>query len=427
MTRRHGGAPSSDCEPVDGRSRDGLPSAGLVRYDKHRSKFAARARRLEPGLLATLRVDETLLSCCDVVVTLCGVLMDPDDLRPWQERLEACFNEAFPDPDEVAKTFEVLASDRGLPDMADWIKRTKKVGYTAYARRLLGAAEYARLERAIMEDGAVVALAVRRGLRALMPFAVAWEDALAVMSRDQLAAVTKLDLLGIRALRLIADLDSQLGEKIMTSLPMGATSASNKDMLSLSSTDLISVAQDLRLIVSADSSRRIERTNAYLVRKVEGARQALEYSADGVSQAANSLIELIDRLLREAFDPEAVMEWVDENLPEEKGLVAYKCGIRRPTKRAEALCLVYGRGSVTRPVTDDDDGTGPSLIHDVLARVIVNARDQLQRLKHADTDAKADREALLKIMASVEGSLMLGLRLGVLAPASASQAVPPAA
>ncbi len=204
------------------------------------------------------------------------------------------------------------------------------------------------------EDAAVVALGVRRGLRALMPFAVEWEDALAVMTRDQLAAVTNLDLLGVGALHLIATLDDQLGEKIMTSLPMG-TIANDKDMMPRSASDLISVAEELRVIVSAESSKRFELANTYLVRKIEGARQALDHSVDGVSQAANSLIELIDRLLREAFDPISVVKWVDANLPEDGSLVWVNCGQRRPTKRAEALCLVYGvarsRGPLRRMMT----------------------------------------------------------------------------
>lgn len=413
----------TDSGPVDTRTKGVRVSTGHVAFDKHRSRFAARARGLDPALLSALRVDDVMLSCCDVVVTICRVLMDSEDPRPWQQRLESCFTEAFgdADADAVIETIDALSSDDGLNSVSTWIKRTRKVSYTAYARRLVGAAEYDRLERAMKEDAAVVALAVRRGLRALMPFAVAWEDALAVMTRDQLAAVTKLDLLGLGALHLIATLDDHLGEKIMSSLPMG-TIANDEDMLPRSASDLVSVVEELRAIVSAESSKRIELANAYLVRKIEGARQALDHSVDGVSQAANSLIELIDRLLREAFDPMSVLEWVHANLPEDGSLVRGNCDQRRPTKRAEALCLVYGGGSVARPPTSDDDGIGPSLIHDVLARVIVSARDKLQGLKHADTGDEADRENLHKVMASLEGSLMLGLRLGFVGSGAARHA-----
>ncbi len=419
------GRSRSDREPVETRTKKVHVTTGLVGYDKHRSKFAARARGLDPSLLSALRVDEVMLSCCDVVVTVCGVLMDSDDPRPWQQRIESCFTERFADADAeaVVQTLDAFTSEDGATSVSNWIKRTKKAGYTAYARRLVGAAEYNRLERALKEDAAVVALAVRRGLRAMMPFAVAWEDALAIMTRNQLAAVTKLDLLSVGALQLVGSLDDQLGEKVMTTLPMATTQAGDKDLLPWSAGDLVSVVEDFRVIVSAESSKHIELQNAYLVRKVEGARHALEYSADGVSQAANSLIELIDRLLREAFDAGTVLGWVDANLPGDTNLVWIdRCG-RRPTKRAEALCLVYGGGSVARPPTQDDDGVGPSLIHDVLARVIVSARDKLQELKHADSGDETDREDLLRVMASVEGSLMLGLRLGLIPSGSRSRNV----
>lgn len=419
----------TDGGPVDTRAKGIRVTTGLVAYDKHRSRFASRARGLDPSLLSALRVDEVMLSCCDVVVTVCGVLMDSDDPRPWQQRLKSCFTEVFEEAeaDAVVKTLDALGTMDDQQSVSAWIKRTKNVGYTAFARRLVGAAEYDRLENALKEDAAVVALAVRRGLRALMPFAVAWEDALAVMTRDQLAAVTKLDLLSVGALQLIASLDDQLGEKVMTALPMRTTHADDKDMRSLSASDLISVMDDLRVLVSDDSSRRIALANSYLVRKIEGARQALDHSVDGVSQAANSLIELIDRLLREAFDPGAVLNWVDANLPGDATLVWVRFDERRPTKRAEALCLVYGGGSVARPATADDDGMGPSLIHDVLARVIVTARDQLQRLKHADGDDEKDRQALRKVMASVEGSLMLGLRLGLVRSSTNARVEPASA
>ncbi len=45
--------------------------------------------------------------------------------------------------------------------------------------------------------------------------------------------------------------------------------------------------------------------------------------------------------------------------------------------------------------------------------MIVSARDKLQGLKHADTGDETDREEHRKVMASLEGSLMLGLRLGL--------------
>jgi hypothetical protein len=235
------------------------------------------------------------------------------------------------------------------------------------------------------------------------------------MTREQIATVTKIDLLSVSAVRLIAELDDLLGEKMLAALPMELTSATAEDLLAWPSEDLALLAEQFRDLVSNASALRIKRFNSPLVRKIKGARDALEYSADGVSQAANSLIELIDRLMRERFQRETVVDWVDVNLLDEKTLVYIDDkGQRQPTKGAEALCFVYGGGTVARPPSDVDDGTGPSLIHDVVARTIVVARTGLQKLKHADSELRDDREKLIAILSAVEGALMIGLQLGLL-------------
>ncbi|TQL96025.1 hypothetical protein FB559_1543 [Actinoallomurus bryophytorum] len=216
--------------------------------------------------------------------------------------------------------------------------------------------------------------------------------------------------------KLIVELDVLLGDKLLATLPMELTSATEEDLLAWRSEDFALLAEQFRELASRASLLRIERANSPLVRKVKGARDALEYSADGVSQAANSLIELIDRLMRERFERETVIEWIDANLPHDATLVYMDDkNQRRPTKRAEALCLVYGGGAVASLAPDVDGGATPSFIHDLLARAIVAARGDLQKLKHADGDLRDDREKLLVLLPAVEGALLLGLQLGLIA------------
>jgi hypothetical protein len=50
---------------------------------------------------------------------------------------------------------------------------------------------------------------------------------------------------------------------------------------------------------------------------MSGARQAPAMSDDGASQAANSLVEFIDRLLRQAFGDAFVLEWTAKYYPAE--------------------------------------------------------------------------------------------------------------
>ena len=75
------------------------------------------------------------------------------------------------------------------------------------------------------------------------------------------------------------------------------------------------------------------------------------------------------------------------------------------------LYFLYSGGSVARQPAGADDGTGPSILHEVLASVVVVARKKLQRLKHADSTDPTDRQQLDQLLSAVEGTLWLGLWL----------------
>ncbi|MET8418568.1 hypothetical protein ABZV41_23480 [Streptomyces sp. NPDC005098] len=377
----------------------------------YRSSFAAYTRSLEPSLLATLRIDESIALVTETLVSICKALTDASDSRPWQERIEDCFanldNERL---EEILTAFtEELQGDR--PKY--WAEKFKNENYKTFVERLLGAAEYRLLVNAVKEDAAVVALAIRRGVRALMPFAVAWSDALGLMSKDQLKAANRTNVLAINAIQMVISLDDFLGDKLLSSLPMEATDATHSDLAVWAPDGPDDLVTQFRTLVTEASARRVERANSPLVRKIRGARDALMHSEDGISQAANSLIELLDRIMREAFPPKDVLLWVDANLPEESGLTYINDGQRKPTKRAEALCFVYGGDPiVSREATQYDNEDGPSFLHDVVALVLVSARTKLQKLKHADNGTPEERQQLMSVLSALEGALMLGLTIG---------------
>lgn len=376
----------------------------------HRSRFVLQARDLDPRLLSALRIDAVLLQFCDALVTVCSVLSDSTDSRPWQERLDEVFRQV--DAGQVMAGLEDIVENRSLEAADTWIRKVRTVGYKAFARRLLGAATYDRLERALYEDAAVVAFAVRRGVRAAMPFVVAWEDALAVMTPQQLLELTSFDVLGLNVGKLIYDLDALLGDKLLPAFPAEVLELHKADVV-----DLSELRETFRARVSSTAVRQLTRVNHSLVRKLAGARDALEHSADGVSQAASSLVELIDRVLRESSDQDSVLEWIDKEVPDSPDLTRVADhGQRRPTKRGEVLCLMYAGGSVKREATEHDDGLGPLFVHQILAGVVVSARTKLQQLKHADEATEEDREQLSALLSAIEGALMLGLLLQQLAP-----------
>ena len=137
----------------------------------------------------------------------------------------------------------------------------------------------------------------------------------------------------------------------------------------------------LRMVVSDRARVLADELGSMVSRKIRGAMDAITSSADPVSQAANSLIELIDRLLRTAFTEDEVLTWIAEHRPEDKSLTYINSKTVKPTKRAQALCFVHGG----RPPHKPPPSRQTLDIMDMLADVLVSTRAMLQKLKHADT------------------------------------------
>lgn len=392
----------------------------------YQSSFAACVRSLDPRLLETLRISESAVLVVEAFVSLCKALTNDSDPRPWQERVEDCFSGAT--EERLTELFQAFVDECESEQFQRWSERFKNQNYNSFAERLLGAAMYRRFVDALKQDGAVVALAVRRGVRALTPFVVAWNDAVKISSQKQLKDVQPANLLTVNAVEMLVSLDDFLGEKVLASLPMEVTSAKSSDLATLAPEGVDSLVSSFRSMVAEASVKRVERRNSPLVRKIRGARDALRFSEDGVSQAANSLIELLDRIMRESFKPAEVLAWVDANLPGGKDLTHEVQGQIRPTKRAEALCFVYGGEPILpREVTEHDDGQGPDFLHDVIAISLVSIRNQLQKMKHADHGTPEEKGQLLGVLSALEGALMLGLTIGSLsAGPEASEELPAA-
>jgi hypothetical protein len=138
------------------------------------------------------------------------------------------------------------------------------------------------------------------------------------------------------------------------------------------------------------------------VRKMSGARTVLDVSEDGASQAANSLIELIDRLMRMAFTKAEMLAWVKANFADMPNLTYVKDGVEMPTKRGEAMCFVHAG----RPV---EQRTPFTLLTGTAISVI---RTELQHIKHADTGTPEELLATRSLMSALEGCFTLAFNLG---------------
>ncbi|MFF8646436.1 hypothetical protein [Streptomyces sp. NPDC015345] len=248
----------------------------------NQSSFAVYARSLDPALLAALNVDQSVVVLTETLVTVCKALTDSDDSRPRHQRLEDCLT-SF-DEDRFREIFTACEEQLKVDGPKHWVDKFKNESYKGFAERLLGAAQYRLLVIALNKDAAVVALAVRRGVRALAPFAVAWNDALSLTSKSQLKAASMTELLAVNAIQLVISLDDFLGAKVLAALPMETTAATSSDLAAWAPDGPDFLAAQCRNLVTEASARRVERANSPLVRKIRGARDALKYSEDGVSQ-----------------------------------------------------------------------------------------------------------------------------------------------
>ncbi|WP_153506032.1 hypothetical protein [Cumulibacter manganitolerans] len=383
-------------------------------FTETKSSQTARQLVLLPARTRdVLRISDGLVALIDVLVTVCHALTDDADKRPWQERLGDVFQDRYKDLDAlgVADELNRLQSVLEEGDAREWARRFRSSSAKMFLRRLLGAKLADELERAVLEDAAVVTAAVRRGVRLLMPYSVAIEDAISMLTP---ADLSQSNLSGAEAklLSAVIEIDRLLGEQVVQWLGIDSETISIASSAPFSSKDVEQLTLDFRAFVSADSSNQIARVNASLVRKVRGARQALDHSVDGVSQAANSIVELIDRLLREAMPKDVVLAWLQTNFRNDGPYVRINdSGERVPTKRGEALCFIFGASPIRRAEGASADEV-PAL-HDAIALSLVRARSSLQALKHADDPTENETASLRNILAAVEGALLISVKLGL--------------
>jgi hypothetical protein len=370
----------------------------------HQRQIRTSALGKELSLLTSrhrqeLHIADEAVLLWDIVVCLVAALLDETDKRPWTDRAESALENVlgptFLSGEAITAKIEPALNylvEHGETAIADWTKRIQQVGWQQFLERLLGAATYVRLVRAFRTDLAVISLGLRRASRAIMPFIVAFEDVTAPLSDEQKAAMSQLAPSGFMSL--VVSLDSALEKAIVHALPAQLFAVRPDEAQALSLETIHDSLTTLRDVVSGRSRTVLADISSQLSRKVQGAKDAMSYSADGVSQAANSLVELIDRLLRQAFAEADVATWSNRHFPGDARMFHNN----RPTARAKALCFVYAGLDVPEP---------PSVFHELVASGVVATRRQLEKLKHADLGTDEERDLLTAYLSSVEGFLTL--------------------
>ncbi|KJF19110.1 hypothetical protein [Rhodococcus sp. AD45] len=369
-----------------------------------RSTIAKELARLPKNQRRVLGLEDWAIGILDAAVTTAAVLGSDIDDRPFAERLAwLSDNLEFPvgvDTEGALRLF-LEAAEETIPL---WAKRIQGATWKRFLRRLIGAAAYDRLIGAVYADTAVVVSAVQAGVKLAQPYALAIDDCAAVLSPEKLA---KLGPFGTAdpttsALRMFLSIDSSLTRLVDTEFNLNAFTFEDDSANINKEVAIDELVDTLRRALSGDLRTMLDELSVILRRKLVGAVNALESSDDGVSQAAHSLVELIDRVLRTAFPEDEVIEWLRATgRPSKDYLIDQGQNFGKPTKRSQALCFVYG-GAVTER----------SPFHEMVAESLIVVRTNLQKLKHADLNTPEEENEIRAMLASVEGFLTFAIQIG---------------
>jgi hypothetical protein len=369
------------------------------------SALAREVRSLKPAQRGAMGVTNEAIILWDVIISCTKILIDDQDKRDMNEKLAVLVVKIADrnvlhanDIDDAVAYVQRFASE----DLPLWAQQLKKDGPLRFLVRMLGAAAFHRCVAALREDGAVLTAALRRATRALYPYAVALDDLYGTLPPSAISRVASLTGGSNSVLQLAFKLDEFFGEKARDwGLPLTLLTASGLESTPANVDELPAMADRLREFSTQRSRAAVTDLSELLGRKMQGARDAIEHSADPVSQAASSLIELLDRILRSAFSDDEVMSWVQLNYPELPDMTHIpkdsKTGAERPTKRAQALCFAHAGIDVEQP----------SPLHELAAAAICSARTGLQALKHADEGTDQEMAELLRLLAAIEGFMTL--------------------
>ncbi len=372
-----------------------------------RSAVADELRAIPQSVRQMLGIPAIVPDVLDAIIaTLFDILEDAGD-RTWDVRLErmpARFEKIFPEgiPDEPLSPFTDMGEEQMKAEFARYFARFRTGAGQRFLRRLLGSMRFHRLSVAFNEDAALVLLGIRRFLRSSMPIAQALEDAVVPLSAKERASLAALNETQTVLLSGTLQLDTLIGtffekrDMNLSSLgfPVRNTEATTLDV------DLDALSETMRVMLDVEAQRRAGELSEVLLRKLRGFEQALATSDDGISQAATSLVEFIDRLLRTAFTQTEVLTWASAHFPGDKKLAFEKDGVVRPTKRATALCFAYA-------------GQAPmenSTLEPMVALSLVRVRDAAEKLKHADRGTAAEEEELRLLMRAMRGALTFIIR-----------------
>ena len=346
------------------------------------SALIREARRLSAAERRVLQVTDFQLGFADLSFRAIQLLLDDADTRPKWDRLTdlgSRATELFDSVDwgeiefgedmdlksvgqawrKLGEYLEIELGRDGEVVLPWWLRRWPAPEFRRFVRKYLGASRVDRLASGFRGDGAILGLAVRRCLRHALPLAGAFDRCTRVLTPGQLAEIEGAEHFARSSvLELFVQLDSLVSQIESDDVRFNAGLARPSELSGLPGS-CTEIARLTNPAISDNCTTILEELSASLARKITGARDALVNSADGVSQAAHSLVELIDRMLRSAFEPTEVFEWIEKHQSAHQRELTYQeHGQTLPTKAARSLCFVCAGNAPS----------DPSMIEEVVAK-----------------------------------------------------------
>lgn len=369
--------------------------------------LAIKPSELLPLIKSLPRHQQRILGCDEFQIEFASILfaglqvwLDESDPRPIYEKLEflehrfdACIRLYSED------SFEEDESGRFL--VPKWLRLVRDRNVRRVTLQLLGSAKFHRLREAWRADAKIFVLAGRRLVRNLLYVAGAIDSCVEVLTPAQIDGMSTAiqNFKAHSALRLVVNLDSALDDLENQGIFLDQALARKSELEPIASS-YGRIEEKVDALLRHEFDQVLDQLDDQLARKARGARDALQWSSDPVSQAAHSLVELIDRTLRAAFEDDDVLAWLEGTEYDSQDLTYMNAdGLTAPTKAAEALCFAFAGSSISDP-----EGR---YLFDLAAHTLARARRELQQLKHADTGAGFEEGDIRRYYDAIVSALTL--------------------
>lgn len=373
------------------------------------SAFRIVYYKLSPKEQRRVPIAQNYVDLLGVFVGIVKTIVDTEDDAPLKERLDQLFDELG-----VETLNNAIGALENLPNDEKFLFLVRKLALgnakEKLLSRILGPSLGGALESALQNDVAIIALFVDEVLRGFMPVIAAWENSLKVLSDENLRQFAERVPLPVNMLQGLISFERAFGSVVIEQLPEELIAAAAKQVIILDTDKFVPDEASVYKYLSEDAENRVHLINDALVKKLKGAATALEVSEDGISQAANSLIELIDRMLRDFACHDEVVAWLADNGLYTKETIWIDSGCAKPTKLGESLHFLYGGGSLPSSNPAAEGAQVIETLYYYLAKSLCAARNNLQKVKHSDHGSVEERELITTSTAAIVGVVEIAHR-----------------